>query len=112
MRLKEPLYGLRVAQLHFVMHVSMALTMIWLEAQFGPADYRNDVQYQGLLKQLCASRTGGHGNSGQPGNSDAGGPDTHRRLLAMREESTEKGFDPLGFYKRAYVHMTENEPLF
>ena len=73
MRLKEPLYGLRVAQLHFIMHVSMALTMIWLEAQFTPADYRNDVQYEGLLKQLCASKSGATHSK-----------DTHSSIMLMK----------------------------
>ena len=50
MRLKEPLYGLRVAQLHWVMHLAMAITMIILEAQFQPEDYANDLRYQGMLK--------------------------------------------------------------
>ena len=95
MRLKEPLYGLRVAQLHYVMHIAMALTMIWLESQFTSDDYRNDIQYEGLLKQFCASKSSAtHSTNTQPG------------IMLMKQESTGKGFDPLGFYKRAYTHIT------
>ena len=31
MRLKEPLYGAKVAGLHFVLHLSLAFTMIYVE---------------------------------------------------------------------------------
>lgn len=53
MRLKEPLYGIRVAQLHWAMHLSMAIAMIFIESNFQKADYTNDYRYHGQLKQVC-----------------------------------------------------------
>ena len=33
MRLKEPLYGINIVNLHFVYHFGLALTMIFIEIQ-------------------------------------------------------------------------------
>jgi len=34
MRLKEPLYGLNISNLHFVFHLGLALAMIFIETRF------------------------------------------------------------------------------
>ena len=44
MRLKEPLYGLRIGALHYMMHFSMFLTMIYLYAKFTAVDYQKDIR--------------------------------------------------------------------
>ena len=49
MRLKEPLYGLRVAKLHWVIHLSLAVAMIYMESQFTQegGDYVLDKKFEG-----------------------------------------------------------------
>ena len=41
MRLKEPLYGLRMIGLHYVVHIAMALAMIIVETRLhmDPSNY-------------------------------------------------------------------------
>ena len=34
MRLKEPLYGLNISNLHFIFHLGLAFAMIFIETRF------------------------------------------------------------------------------
>ena len=56
MRLKEPLYGIRIGQMHYLMHFTMFCTMIYLmSAEFSLDDYKKDVREgYGRISQVCA----------------------------------------------------------
>jgi len=43
MRLREPLYGIRIAQMHFVMHFSLFLAMIFVALKFTKDDFELDI---------------------------------------------------------------------
>ena len=43
MRLREPLYGIRIAQMHFVIHFSLFLAMIFVMLKFDSDDFTTDI---------------------------------------------------------------------
>ena len=63
MRLKEPLYGIRIAQMHWLIHLTLFATMCYVVAKFSAADFEDYVhQPGGKITQRChhhgASQTG------------------------------------------------------
>jgi len=60
-------------------------------------DYTNDYTYHGKLRQVCQYK-----HNIKPG-------DEAYDLMQMKSESSH--FNPLGFYKRAFYHLTNNEPF-
>ena len=81
MRLKEPLYGLRMSRMHFLIHLCLAFTMIFLE-----------VNLENLIS--------GHEEKESSKNENY----EKEKLPGVELLRT-----PKIFYERAYKHFYENE---
>ena len=97
MRLKEPLYGLHIAQMHFVIHLSLAICMIYMHTKLPQKDL-SDIYFNdhGIwkIKQECRKY-------GEPKHHDVVDNLPETRHLAA--------FSPIDFYKELYIHLTEKE---
>ena len=47
MRLKEPLYGIRIAQMHWLVHLTLFITQCFVLVKFNKLDFEPDEHLKG-----------------------------------------------------------------